>query len=70
MALSLSDFELWKTEPVTKAFYLAMAEAIEKVKEDLSLSAGLDSNEDNFKRGYIRAMFDAIEFRVEDEDDN
>ena len=70
MVISQNDFETWKADPVTKAFMIALADAVEAVKEDLAASAGLDSADDNFKRGYIRANMDALLFRVEDIDGN
>ena len=72
--LSRSDFDNWQADPVTKVFKLAIAEAIQQAKETLAQSAGLVSTEDNFLRGYIRAMFDTLEFRIDDlrevDDDN
>lgn len=64
--LTRSDFENWRQDPVTKAFYLAFAEQIGQVKEHLSSVAGLNPNDDNYFRGYIKAMQDALEFRIED----
>lgn len=63
---SQSDFINWRQDPVTRAFYLAIAEYIGQVKENLSMSAGLDATQDNFHRGCIRALQDALEFRIED----
>lgn len=61
-----SDFDNWRQDSVTKAFYLAIAEQIGQVKETLSYTAGLNANDDNYHRGYIRAMHDVLEFRIED----
>ena len=64
--LSRSDFDNWSQDPVTRAFKLAIGEQIQQSKEILSNTAGLNSGEDNFLRGYIRALFDVLEFRVDD----
>ncbi len=64
--ITASEYSDWASNPVTKAFKLAIAESIARVKENLAVSAGLDPNEDNFFRGYIRAMYDTLDFRVED----
>jgi len=66
MAISLSDFDVWKQDSVTKAFFLAMVEQIEQSKEYLATQAGLNQLEDNFHRGYIRAFQDALLFRIDD----
>lgn len=68
--ISASDFNNWIVDPVTKAYKTALAEAVGEVKEVLATSAGLDQNEDNFRRGYITAMQDALQFRIEDLDGN
>ena len=64
--VSQSDYIEWRSNPVTKAFYAAIVDYIEQVKENLSVTAGFDSNEDNFKRGTIAAMRDVIQFRIDD----
>lgn len=66
MVISQSDFSNWLIDPVTKAYKVAVAENIGRVKEVLATSAGLDSVEDNFRRGYITALQDALEFRIDD----
>lgn len=66
MRISQSDFSNWLGDPVTKAYKIALAEGIGQVKEVLATSAGLDPNEDNFRRGYITALNDALQFSVLD----
>lgn len=66
MVISRSDFDVWMSDPVTKAFKTAMAESISQVKETLAFSAGINSTEDSFHRGYIAAMRDSLDFRVDD----
>lgn len=68
MVISQSDFELWKSEPVTKAFFAAGLDRVEQAKEILSVSAGLNATEDNYLRGFIQAYREIQEFRVEEAD--
>ena len=68
--LSRHDFDNWVADPVTKAYKVALAESIGQVKEVLATSAGLDTNEDNFRRGYITALNDAINFSITDLEDS
>lgn len=70
MSISLSDFELWKSDPVTKAFYGAAQDRVEQAKEVLSVQAGVDSVQDNMLRGLIMAYREMQEFRVEDQEDD
>lgn len=56
----------WKQHPVTKAYFEACEERVVESKELLSTSAGLDSNQDNFMRGFIHAYREMMDFRVED----
>lgn len=64
--VSQSDFVNWKSDPVTKAYFTAVIERIEDAKEVLSNQAGVDVNEDNYLRGFIRAYRECLEFRIED----
>ena len=64
--ISKSDFDVWSGDPVTKAYKLAIVEAIQQIKEALAQSAGLDQNEDNFRRGYVCAMMDVLDFKIDD----
>lgn len=64
--ISQSDFDNWRSDPVTKAFYIAISERIEDAKEVLATQAGLDLNEDNFLRGFIRAYRETLMFRIDD----
>ena len=65
-AINQSDFTNWISDPVTKAYKIAVAESIGRVKEVLATSAGIDSVEDNFRRGYVTALQDCLEFRIDD----
>lgn len=64
--ISLSDFERWKSDPVTKAFFLACYERVEDAKELLSVRAGFDSLEDSMLRGLIQAYREMFDFRIDD----
>lgn len=64
--ISQSDFDTWRSDPVTKAFFLAVTERIEDAKEVLSTQAGLDVNQDNFFRGFIQAYRETLQFRIDD----
>lgn len=56
----------WKSNPVTKAFMLAMVERVKDAKDILSVSAGLDPVSDNFYRGFIAAYTEAQDFHIDD----
>lgn len=64
--ISKSDFDNWKADPVTKAFWEACQYRIEDAKEILATSAGLDGVNDNFTRGFIAAYNEIRQFRYED----
>lgn len=61
-----SDFEAWKQNPVTKAFFAAAKERIEDAKDVLSVEAGLNHVQDNLLRGLIQAYREMQDFRIED----
>ena len=64
--VSLSDFNDWRSNPVTKAFFLAANERVEDAKELLATQAGLNANEDSSLRGFIMAYREMCEFRIDD----
>lgn len=66
MSITKDDFQLWKSEPVTEAFLEACQERIEEAKEILSVEAGMNPEQDNFYRGFIRAYREMLEFRFEE----
>ena len=71
MVITKSEFQQWKENEVTKAFFSAVNIRIAETTELLVLKAGIDPIEDNFLRGFIAAYNEALEFRVEElEDDN
>lgn len=64
--ITASDFIEWKSNPVTRAFFDACNERIEDAKDNLSISAGIDSVQDNLVRGIIYAYREMQEFRIDD----
>lgn len=64
--ITASDFIEWKSNPVTRAFFEACNERIEDAKDNLSISAGIDSVQDNLMRGIIYAYREMQEFRIDD----
>lgn len=64
--ITKSDFDNWKLDPVTKAFFQAAQERIEEAKDVLSVEAGLNPIQDNTLRGLIQAYREIQDFRVED----
>ena len=64
--ISKSDFDNWKSDPVTKAFFQAAQERVEEAKDVLSVEAGLNPVQDNTLRGLIQAYREIQDFRVED----
>ncbi len=68
--VSQSEFIDWKINPVTQAFFEAANERIEESKELLSVSAGLDTNQDRFLVGMIQAYRELQDFRIEDINDD
>ncbi len=64
--ISKSDFQDWKSNPVTKAFYEAAQCRIDECKDLLSYSAGADSLQDRLLVGMVTAYREMQEFRVED----
>jgi hypothetical protein len=68
--ISQSDFIDWKINPVTQAFFEAANIRIDESKELLSVSAGLDTNQDRFLVGMIQAYRELQDFRLEDLDND
>lgn len=67
MVISKSDFDNWKHDPVTKAFFQAAEDRVEDAKEIVIAQAGIDSVNDNFYRGFVVAYREMQDFRVEEE---
>ncbi len=64
--ITKQDFQDWKLNDVTRAFYSACNQRIEDCKDILAGSAGMDPQTDNFYRGFIAAYSEMFGFRVED----
>jgi len=69
MPISVTDFDSWRSDQVTKAFFHAAHERIEDAKDVLSVQAGIDSNQDNYLRGLIQAYREVQQFRIDDLED-
>lgn len=68
MVITKSDFDDWKKNSVTKAFFQAAEERVEDAKDILASQAGLDGVNDNFYRGFIHAYREMSDFRMETEE--
>jgi hypothetical protein len=64
--ISTSDFNNWKQDSVTEAFMQVVYERMEDCKNHLSVTAGLDSIEDNKTRGYLLALRDILQLSFDD----
>ena len=67
--ITKQDFQDWKLNEVTRAFYQACNQRIEDCKDILAGSAGMDSDTDNFYRGFIAAYIELQDFRVDFDED-
>jgi len=66
--ITKDEFVGWKNDQVTEAFYEACKTRLEDAKEILIGQAGLDSDLDNFYRGFIHAYKEMLGFTIEDFD--
>lgn len=67
--VSKSDFDNWKVDPVTKAYFGAIVDRIDEAKEILSYSAGIDSLYDKHLVGMLQAFREMLDIKVTDEAD-
>ncbi len=65
-----TEWSDWKLNNVTKAFFAAANERVEDAKEILASSAGQDSVQDSFFRGFITAYREMADFRLGDVNDD
>lgn len=65
--MNYNDWKAWRDEPVTKVFFEACEERVEDAKELLAQSAGVNSDQDNFYRGFIHAYREMQDFRIDEE---
>jgi len=68
--ITKTEFGDWKQDPVTRAFFSAADQRIEDAKDILSVTAGMDVEENNWYRGFIAAYREMQEFRVDDLQDD
>jgi hypothetical protein len=66
MHITVDDFKSWKQNEVTKAFMKAAQERIFDCVMAMSVQSGLNSNEDNFMRGFVAAYRELENFRIDD----
>jgi hypothetical protein len=66
--ISLAEFQDWRKNAVTKAFLFAAQERIHDAMHVLSTTAGMNSVEDNYMRGFIQAYRELEDFRIDDLD--
>ena len=65
--ISSTDFKNWLSDPVTVKFMQTVQGRILEATENLSYVAGIDSNHDNFVRGFIQGQREVLEVSFEDE---
>ena len=63
--ITKADFDDWKTNKVTKAFFYASEQRVEDCKEMLVNSAGTNTLQDRFLVGMAHAYREMQDFRVE-----
>lgn len=68
--ITKSDWDTWKSDPVTKAFLEACVQRVEDSKEILAVDAGINPDNDNFMRGFIHAYREIQNFSVEEVNDD
>ena len=64
--ITKSEWNDWKQNQVTRAFFAADDMRIEDAKEILAVTAGMDVEENNWYRGFIAAYREMFDFRVDD----
>jgi hypothetical protein len=66
LSIKKSEWDEWRFNDITKAFYHACQDRVEDTTDLLVAGAGLDPATDNFYRGFIAAYKEMEGFRVED----
>ena len=64
--ITKSEWNDWKQDKVTRAFFAAADMRIDDAKDILSVTAGMDVEENNWYRGFIGAYREMFEFKVDD----
>ena len=68
--ITKSEWNDWKQDQITRAFYAAADQRIDDAKDILSVTAGMDVEENNWYRGFIAAYREMFDFHVEDVQDD
>lgn len=63
--INSTDFYNWKSDPVTTMMMIVINDRINQAKDLLASSAGVDSNQDNYLRGYIASNYDILNIDLE-----
>lgn len=63
--ISSTDFYNWKSDPVTTMMMIVINQRIDQAKDLLASSAGINSNQDNYLRGYIASNIDILNIDLE-----
>lgn len=63
--ISSTEFYNWKSDPVTTMMMIVINQRIDQAKDLLASSAGVDSNQDNYLRGYIASNLDILNIDLE-----
>lgn len=66
MAISRDEFEEWTHHFITKAFMQTVLDSKQSLVDIAVGSMGVDSVEDNFRRGYIVALNDILNVSVDE----
>lgn len=64
--MTKDDFVNWKNSPVTKEIFIRIQQNVERLKEELSESAGINPINDRFKSGAIAGYNDLLLIDFED----
>ena len=70
VGITKTEWSDWKQDNITRAFFSAADQRIEDAKDILSVTAGMDVEENNWYRGFIAAYREMQEFRVDDLQDD
>lgn len=60
------SFRDWKSNPVTKAVFNDLFDRIQRIREDLGNTAGIDPLMDRYKAGAINAYSDMINIEYDE----
>lgn len=64
--ITKDEYVEWQNNNVTKAYMEACLTRLDDAKDILVNQAGLDSDQDNFYRGFIHAYREMLNFTIED----